>query len=104
MKWVKVFKDAGCDLYCFHYEAALSSVAAREPADEKTTRKTSPNELVRYIHECGLQAGIAIRPETPVDVLWEILESEIESERPDVRSPPKLAADQNAVLALTACR
>jgi ribulose-phosphate 3-epimerase len=85
MKWVKDFKDAGCDLYCFHYEAAVSSVAAREPADDKTTRKTSPKELIRYIHECGLQAGIAIKPETSVDVLWEILESEDEVERPDVR-------------------
>lgn len=85
MKWVKDFKDAGCDLYCFHYEAAVSSVAAREPADDKTTRKTSPREMIRYIHECGLQAGIAIKPETPVDVLWEILESEDASERPEVR-------------------
>ncbi|KKA18166.1 Ribulose-phosphate 3-epimerase, partial [Rasamsonia emersonii CBS 393.64] len=32
-RWVKDFKAAGCDLYCFHYEAAISSVAAKEPAD-----------------------------------------------------------------------
>jgi ribulose-phosphate 3-epimerase len=88
MKWVKEFKDAGCDLYCFHYEAAVSSVAAREPSDDKTTSKTSPRELIRYIHECGLQAGIAIKPDTPVDVLWEILEGEDEAERPEVRSHP----------------
>ena len=31
-----------------------------------------------------MQAGIAIKPDTPVDVLWEILESEDEKERPDV--------------------
>jgi ribulose-phosphate 3-epimerase len=85
MKWVKDFKDAGCDLYCFHYEAAVSSAAAREPADNKTTKRTNPKEMIRYIHDCGLQAGIAIKPETPVDVLWEILESEDASERPEVR-------------------
>jgi ribulose-phosphate 3-epimerase len=33
-----------------------------------------------------MQAGIAIKPETPVDVLWEILENEVEEERPDVSS------------------
>ncbi|KAJ0427162.1 Ribulose-phosphate 3-epimerase-like protein [Aspergillus carlsbadensis] len=83
-KWVKDFKDAGCDLYCFHYEAAVSSVAATEPADSTTTRKTSPKELIRYIHEQGMQAGIAIKPDTPVDVLWDILASEEETERPDM--------------------
>jgi ribulose-phosphate 3-epimerase len=71
-------------LYCFHYEAAISSVAATEPADSTTTRRTSPKELIRYIHEQGMQAGIAIKPDTPVDVLWDILANEEESERPDV--------------------
>jgi len=32
----------------------------------------------------GMQAGIAIKPETSVDVLWEILETEDSVERPDV--------------------
>lgn len=31
-----------------------------------------------------MQAGIAIKPDTPVDVLWEILENKEEIERPDV--------------------
>ncbi|KAL4816518.1 hypothetical protein BDW67DRAFT_43833 [Aspergillus spinulosporus] len=83
-KWVKDFKNAGCDLYCFHYEAAVSSVAAKDPADKETTRKTSPKELIRYIHEEGMQAGIAIKPDTPVDVLWDILAAEDEKERPDM--------------------
>ncbi|KAL3433274.1 Ribulose-phosphate 3-epimerase-like protein [Aspergillus tetrazonus] len=83
-KWVKDFKDAGCDLYCFHYEAAVSSVAAKDPADKETTRKTSPKELIRYIHEEGMQAGIAIKPDTPVDVLWDILAADNEKERPDM--------------------
>jgi len=84
MKWVKDFKEAGCDLYCFHYEAAITSVAAREPSDKDTTRKTNPKEMIRYIHEMGMQAGIAIKPETSVDVLWDILETEDSAERPDV--------------------
>jgi ribulose-phosphate 3-epimerase len=46
--------------------------------------KTSPRELIRYIHDNGMLAGIAIKPATPVDVLWEILESPIDKERPDV--------------------
>ncbi|GJP93114.1 ribulose-phosphate 3-epimerase [Aspergillus niger] len=83
-KWVKDFKDAGCDLYCFHYEAAISSTAATSPADNTTTTKTSPKDLIRYIHDEGMQAGIAIKPDTPVDVLWDILANENEKERPDM--------------------
>ncbi|OAX81875.1 ribulose-phosphate 3-epimerase, partial [Emergomyces africanus] len=83
-KWVKEFKEAGCDLYCFHYEAAISSTAAKEPADTSTNRRTSPTELIRYIHENGMQAGIAIKPDTSVDVLWDILEQEDLLDRPDM--------------------
>jgi hypothetical protein len=31
-----------------------------------------------------MQAGIAIKPDTSVDVLWDILENKDEKERPDV--------------------
>jgi hypothetical protein len=31
-----------------------------------------------------MQAGIAIKPSTPVDVLWEILENPAKEEVPDV--------------------
>lgn len=82
-KWVKEFKKAGCDLYCFHYEAAIDSSAAESP-EEKTDARTSPRELIRYIHQQGMLAGIAIKPATPVDVLWELLENAQEEERPDV--------------------
>lgn len=84
---MKEFQKAGCDLYCFHYEAAISSTAAESP-ETNSDRKTSPKELIRYIHDCGMLAGIAIKPDTSVDVLWDILESEIEVEKPDVRFPP----------------
>ncbi len=83
-KWVKEFKKAGCDLYCFHYEAAFSSNA--ETPEGTTDEKTNPKALIRYIHDNGLLAGIAIKPDTPVDVLWEILENPDEKERPDVRT------------------
>lgn len=46
--------------------------------------KTSPRELIRYIHDNGMLAGIAIKPGTPVDVLWDIIESPEEKDRPDV--------------------
>ncbi|KAF2151376.1 ribulose-phosphate 3-epimerase [Myriangium duriaei CBS 260.36] len=82
-KWVKDFKKAGCDLYCFHYEAAISSTAATEPS-ESSSEKTSPKELIRYIHEQGLRAGIAIKPKTPVDVLYEILDSKVKEEVPEM--------------------
>ncbi|KAL8827429.1 MAG: hypothetical protein Q9170_007017 [Blastenia crenularia] len=82
-KWVKDFQKAGCDLYCFHYEAAVNSTAAENPAD-KSTSKTSPEEMIRYVHEQKMLAGIAIKPETPVDVLWNILDSPDKEEVPDM--------------------
>ena len=84
-KWVKEFKKAGCDLYCFHYEAAFSS--AGESPEAQTDAKTSPRELIRYIHDCGLLAGVAIKPMTGPEVLYELLDSADASEKPDVRRP-----------------
>ncbi|KAI1083324.1 ribulose-phosphate 3-epimerase [Whalleya microplaca] len=81
-KWVREFQKAGCDLYCFHYEAAFSSAA--ESPEAKTDAKTSPKELIRYIHDLGLLAGIALKPMTGVEVLTDILESADEKERPDM--------------------
>lgn len=43
--------------------------------------------MIKYIHEQGLRAGIAIKPKTPVDVLYEILDSNVKEEVPDVRRP-----------------
>jgi hypothetical protein len=85
-RWVRDFKKAGCDLYCFHYEAAVST-AADSPSG-KSDKKTSPKELIKYIHSEGMQAGIAIKPSTPVDVLWEILANENKQEVPDVSTFP----------------
>jgi len=82
-KWVKEFQKAGCDLYCFHYEAAINSSAAESP-EATSELKTSPKELIRYIHDCGMLAGIAIKPDTKVDVLWDILETTQDEERPDM--------------------
>jgi hypothetical protein len=82
-KWVREFKKAGCDLYCFHYEAAVNSTAAEEPS-ATSDKKTSPKELIKYIHGEGMQAGIAIKPSTKVDVLWDILENSNKDEVPDV--------------------
>ncbi|KAK4227621.1 putative ribulose-phosphate 3-epimerase [Podospora fimiseda] len=82
-KWVKEFQKAGCDLYCFHYEAAINSSAAESP-EGKSDQKTSPRELVRYIHEQGMLAGVAIKPATPVDVLYELFDSEDPKEKPDM--------------------
>ena len=82
-RWVKDFRRAGCDLYCFHYEAAVGSTNAEAP-DGAGTGITSPREMIRFVHEQGMRAGIALKPGTNVDVLWEILNSDLQEERPDV--------------------
>ncbi|RMZ92330.1 hypothetical protein DV736_g433, partial [Chaetothyriales sp. CBS 134916] len=83
-RWASTFAAAGADMYCFHYEAAISSVAAITPEDRTTTELTSPRKLIRHAHELGMQAGIAIKPGTSVDVLWDILENPEAVERPDM--------------------
>jgi ribulose-phosphate 3-epimerase len=85
-KWVKDMAKAGCNLYCFHYEAAFST-DANSPF-ETSDKRTTPKSLIRYIHECGLLAGIALKPGTKVDVLWDILENKEKSELPDVSPAP----------------
>ncbi|KAF2226571.1 ribulose-phosphate 3-epimerase [Elsinoe ampelina] len=82
-KWVKSFADAGCDLYCFHYEAAEGSTGAVEPAGT-SNEKTSSRDMVKYVHSLGLRAGVAIKPGTKVDVLYPLLDSESKEEVPDM--------------------
>lgn len=76
-------KNAGADLYCFHYEAAIDSTAAEGP-EETTDQKTSPKELVKYVHSLGMRAGVAIKPGTDVSVLYPLLDSSDPEEVPDV--------------------
>ena len=81
-RWVREFASVGCDLYCFHYEAAFSTAAETPSATSEL--RTSPRELVRYIHDCGLQAGVAIKPATPWEVLTDLLDAPLAKERPDM--------------------
>ena len=62
--------------------------SAAETPEGQSELKTSPRELIRYIHDCGMLAGIAIKPATKVDVLWDVLDSPHEKERPDVSLSP----------------
>lgn len=71
-------------MYCFHYEAAIDSTAAESP-EATSDKKTSPKELIKYIHSLGIRAGIAIKPKTPVDVLYDILDNSDKHAVPDVR-------------------
>lgn len=70
-------------MYCFHYEAAINSTAADSP-EAHSDAKTNPKELIKYIHSLGMRAGIAIKPKTPVDVLYDILDNSNKDEVPDV--------------------
>lgn len=55
-KYLKRFAEAGSDLITFHYEAT-----------------ENPREAIRIIKECGVKAGISVKPATPIEVLEELL-------------------------------
>lgn len=55
-KYVKNFADVGVEYLSVHYEAC-----------------THLNRTVQNIHACGMKAGVAINPATPVSVLEDIL-------------------------------
>lgn len=49
-----------------------------------TTKKTSPKEMVKFIHDHGMKAGVAIKPGTDVEVLYEIFDNRNLEEVPEV--------------------
>lgn len=53
------FIAAGADNYTFHYEAI--------PDTEKI------RDLAKHLHEKGIQAGLSIKPSTPLEVLYDYL-------------------------------
>ncbi|KAJ1898225.1 hypothetical protein LPJ66_002882 [Kickxella alabastrina] len=56
-QWVDDFASAGADLFCFHIEATKDASA-----------------LIDDIHAKGMKAGMAIKPDTPVDAVYEFAE------------------------------
>ncbi|KAK4560858.1 RIBULOSE-phosphate 3-epimerase [Recurvomyces mirabilis] len=61
----------------------MDSTAAESPETE-TDEKTSPKELIRYIHEQGMRAGVAIKPKTDVSVLYDLFDGDDKEEVPDM--------------------
>lgn len=51
-KYIKAFADAGSDIITFHVECA-----------------DDPTALIDEIHSYGCEAGVAIHPDTPIDVI-----------------------------------
>jgi ribulose-phosphate 3-epimerase len=66
------FKKAGCDVSTAgtEYEAALLSTTAHSPS-ATSDKTTTSKDLIEFIHAQGMKAGIAIKPKTTVDVLWD---------------------------------
>jgi ribulose-phosphate 3-epimerase len=60
-KYAPAFARAGAHVLTFHYEAAGGAAAARE--------------VVRAFRDAGVrEVGVSVRPRTPVEVLWPILD------------------------------
>ncbi|MBO5906823.1 MAG: ribulose-phosphate 3-epimerase [Clostridia bacterium] len=56
-KYAKRFIDAGADIVTFHYEACEDSAA-----------------LLKQIRECGVKAAISIKPKTPAEDIFHLLD------------------------------
>ena len=56
---VEKFKEVGADQLTFHYEACK---------DDKEVL-----EVINKIHQCGMKAGISIKPATPVEKVYPFL-------------------------------
>ena len=52
-RYAEVFKEAGADILTVHYEAC-----------------THLHRNIQQIKSLGMQAGIALNPHTPVELLW----------------------------------
>lgn len=72
----------------------MDSTAAESP-ETKSDKKTSPKELVKYIHGLGMRAGVAIKPGTDVSVLYDLLDNSDKDEVPDVSSSTSATLDRN---------
>lgn len=53
LQWIEPMADAGCTQYTYHYEST---------DDQSTT--------IRQIREAGMKVGLAIKPDTQVDVVF----------------------------------
>ena len=58
---VEKFKECGADYLTFHYEACKDDAEVFQVIDK--------------IHECGMKAGISIKPKTPVAKIYPFLHS-----------------------------
>ena len=61
LEHVEKFKDCGANYLTFHYEACKDDVEVFQVIDK--------------IHECGMKAGISIKPKTPVAKIYPFLHS-----------------------------
>ncbi|KAG4304622.1 hypothetical protein PORY_002015 [Pneumocystis oryctolagi] len=71
-QWVHSFAEAGGDIYCFHYEATRINIFII--VNGVIVALDNPSRLIDAIHEMGMKAGIAIKPQTPVSVLFPFID------------------------------
>ncbi len=57
LQYVEAFAKAGADLICFHIES-----------------EDDPKAVIDRIHQCGKQAAIALKPNTPAEVVFKYLQ------------------------------
>lgn len=58
-RWIEDFSKAGCDHYCFHYESV-------QPDQVK--------HVINAVRQAGMQVGLAIKPKTPPEVIYDFLD------------------------------
>lgn len=64
-KWIQDFAKAGANMYTFHLEAlADPSELSADVAHPRVV------EVAKAVRDAGMQAGIALKPQTPVELVY----------------------------------
>ena len=70
---VEAFANGGADIFTFHYEVMPGGGFAYGGEKDPGRAEKEIRQLVDRIHDCGMKAGISIKPKTPVETMFPLM-------------------------------